>query len=1658
MQSDPPPAPNSNRKRKFKQLARLMKRAREDGLPAAIEAAQSMRNGGWKRWIVPAALLLIAAFIGLSLLGKAKKEVWTYYTDDQGIEAEFDGEKARYVLWQDPEAHSFDDSGSKGDPDTPAESANKPGGQLEAAFSPDGTQMILVRWQAAGSNADMFLSLWNGRTWSKPKALNTINTPSNERGPAFSRDGRFLYFSSDRADGAGGYDLYVARWDGKQWNGIASLGANINSSEDESGPAVSSDDSKLFFSSNRSGAREEDIFIAERMALGEQEGNLPPIPGFHGAETVSHLNSRDQDIQAALTSRGDHVFLASDRDSKGDKGYSVYLSRVIDGVSRKPERVDLYISKGNVTDPAVRMDGFDLLFSADHESVEETGENYRLYRSTTREVIGYTDLKRWEQFKELMDTIGWWIFLALAALIALIYLLESWRDISSLFHKCLAGSAAAHLLMLLIFAVLVIAKEVEKQALPPAEVLVSLDAITEEELALESVPEETEITQPDLAHESEKAAADFDIPNMEAQENAQAVPIDAEFQQQAMEVEVKTASANPTEEHNSEPSEPSALLSELSESELPEPDQPVLDEREFAEAPEAADPSESEFAPNETAPTSERSESETVADAAVETPTEATEVEPSETIADNPATTPLTEVNPAQAQAEPTETPAELESELLAEIPETNPLETEPLELEENPNPNSAPANPAQDTFDPTEAVAATSSQAQSDTVSDAAAESQAEASEVAGGGIESAVVAEGPAAAVGEAQSESDVPDAAPEAGPASDLPASALLDPGAPQLDEGEPNPNPAPANPAADAFNPNNALTEATSSPAEGNPVNDAAVANQTDTAEVSNGEIATTPVTTTTAPTVGEAQAEESVPEAALQAGIPSDLPENALLDPGAPQLDEGEPNPNAEPANPSQDTFNPAGVAATNTTTPVDGNPVADAAVANQAAAAEVASGAVAQTEAPSGPSAAVGEAQAEEAVPASEINSGINNELPATALLDPGAPQLDEGENKPAGNPGDESFKPESGSALAAKQGSDAASDSAESAQADSSEVGKGELAATEATEGSAAAVGEAEAAEGLPGASPSALAGNLPESSTLDPGAPTLDEGPQRAVGGAGNEKFEPGSGAVASKQGSEAARGSAESAQAEAAEIGKGQLDAPGAAEGSAAAVGEAETEEGVPGASPSALAGNLPESSPLDPGAPTLDEGPQNAGGAAQTEEFKPGRGSVASQDTERGASRGSAATSEVDADAVQGSGLLAEASGLTNPQSGLESGASDSEATAGEVGAAALEPTLTASLLPGKLDAPELDAGAMTNFLKKQNGRPSLDVIKQLGGSDGTEKAIRASIQWLAENQEDDGRWDSKKHGAKGKFDTGNTGLSLLCFYGWGARHDRDSKYRNHVKKALDYLISIQSEDGDLGGGGLMYCHAIASIALCEAYGITKDPRLREPAQRSIDYTLAAQSKTKGGWRYHPGNDSDTSITGWQYMALHSAKLAGLKVPQENFDRARGWLDRAGGGKHGGLYGYQGPAKNSPAMIATGMFCRQLDLVPPGSGMQIESANQLKRHPMESRRLDYYYIYYATLALYQHQGPIWDKWNEQLKDTLPRIQEKTGSKKGSWEASRGLAGNGGRVASTALATLSLEVYYRILPIYGFRGDEEAAPEVKRKEGDKNEEGDE
>ncbi len=121
-----------------------------------------------------------------------------------------------------------------------------------------------------------------------------------------------------------------------------------------------------------------------------------------------------------------------------------------------------------------------------------------------------------------------------------------------------------------------------------------------------------------------------------------------------------------------------------------------------------------------------------------------------------------------------------------------------------------------------------------------------------------------------------------------------------------------------------------------------------------------------------------------------------------------------------------------------------------------------------------------------------------------------------------------------------------------------------------------------------------------------------------------------------------------------------------------------------------------------------------------------------------------------------------------------------------------------------------------------------------------------------------------------------------------------------------------------------------------------------------------------------------------------------------------------------------------------MTAEALVCRQL----LGSGPRNPAANEavrfiLEELPVSDRqggaRMNFYFWYYATLALYPRQDEAWDRWNAAMQNALVETQVTSGRDAGSWEPATVWGGYGGRVYTTALATLCLEVYYRYLPTY-------------------------
>ena len=193
---------------------------------------------------------------------------------------------------------------------------------------------------------------------------------------------------------------------------------------------------------------------------------------------------------------------------------------------------------------------------------------------------------------------------------------------------------------------------------------------------------------------------------------------------------------------------------------------------------------------------------------------------------------------------------------------------------------------------------------------------------------------------------------------------------------------------------------------------------------------------------------------------------------------------------------------------------------------------------------------------------------------------------------------------------------------------------------------------------------------------------------------------------------------------------------------------------------------------------------------------------------------------------------------------------------------------------------------------------------------------TEASIELGLKFLAKQQLPDGRWSLAHNGVdlkraprerpRMRSDAAATGLALLAFLGAGYDHF-DDKYQDNVKAAIKYLVENQQPTGELYIKGdeasakysRFYSHGIATIALCEAYGMTGDKTLKAPAQKAINFIVQTQHPKLGGWRYNPGRDSDLSVTGWQVMALKSGELAGLKVPHQAYEQAQKFVNRCRG---------------------------------------------------------------------------------------------------------------------------------------------------------------
>ena len=345
-----------------------------------------------------------------------------------------------------------------------------------------------------------------------------------------------------------------------------------------------------------------------------------------------------------------------------------------------------------------------------------------------------------------------------------------------------------------------------------------------------------------------------------------------------------------------------------------------------------------------------------------------------------------------------------------------------------------------------------------------------------------------------------------------------------------------------------------------------------------------------------------------------------------------------------------------------------------------------------------------------------------------------------------------------------------------------------------------------------------------------------------------------------------------------------------------------------------------------------------------------------------------------------------------------------------------------------------------------------------LVRSEGGNSASEAAVAYGMRWLSKHQFPDGGWsfDHDAHAdckgqcsqagtLKGGGRTGATGFALLAFLGGGHTH-QNGEYQKEVKNGVEFLLrsAKQTPQGldlcpEVVSNEKMYVHGLCTIALSELAALTKDNRVKAAATGAVNYIVTGQNPKTGGWRYSHGtpDPGDTSVVGWQIMALKSAKNAKLTFPASSFKGAEQYLNAAqveGGAK----YVYDLNQKTpTPTMTAAALLCRMyLGWDRKNKALQDGVKYLAATKPSPNNM---YYNYYATQVLHHWGGDEWTTWNGQMRDQLIRTQKtgKDGHMQGSWDLADPHGAVGGRLYMTCLSVMTLEVYYRHLPIYKREG---------------------
>ena len=325
---------------------------------------------------------------------------------------------------------------------------------------------------------------------------------------------------------------------------------------------------------------------------------------------------------------------------------------------------------------------------------------------------------------------------------------------------------------------------------------------------------------------------------------------------------------------------------------------------------------------------------------------------------------------------------------------------------------------------------------------------------------------------------------------------------------------------------------------------------------------------------------------------------------------------------------------------------------------------------------------------------------------------------------------------------------------------------------------------------------------------------------------------------------------------------------------------------------------------------------------------------------------------------------------------------------------------------------------------------------IERLRSGGGKDITETAIMKGLNWLKSVQDEDGGW-----GNKDKDDQGNpkktdrnamTAMALLAYLGHCELQDSPT-FGPTVQKGIDFLTSTPP-DGPVQGGAGSYSHPIRTYALCEAYTMTKIPKLKEYAKRAAEVVVKGQNES-GGWAYGYGKGpvahTDLSVTGWNIQALKAAALTGISIDglDASMDKAAAYTKRCQDAT--GKFAYKEGSGGKPSLTGTGVLCLQIWKNASSKEAQLGLDWIIANQKQEWKQIDVYEWYYHAQACFQATGvsggsKYWRAWNKNFQQIVCGAQASDGH----WPHGKHFHGDTD-IYRTTMTILMLEVYYRYMP---------------------------